>query len=276
MSDAKVGALLHALKPLLADRSLYLPAGDNTEEFLNTLLEQPWPSAKQPTTGQKETNMSNGINFPGADKLMSRFFRKADGVVWDLMTGKIGVITDEGIATLDGTGEDATVNINLMDEFGMPLPAFAQSTPKGDVQIGDIIVRSDKNARNIAWVVNKTEDGDKIKFRLIKPNGEFANWNPPKVSLMGMDGGIMVLRSLMTMLPNGDKGLGQMQSMLLPMMMMSGGDLGGDLEKMMPLMLMSQMNGAGGDAGGMGNMMQTMMLMKMMGGSNGGSPFNRR
>jgi len=275
MSNAKVGELLHALKPLLANRSLYSPAGDNTEDFLNTLLEQPGSSAKQTTPGQKETNMSNGINFPGADKLMSRFFRKADGVVWDLMTGKIGVITDEGIATLDGTGEDATVNINLMDEFGMPLPAFAQSTPKGDVQIGDIIVRSDKNARNIAWVVNKTEDGDKIKFRLIKPNGEFANWNPPKVSLMGMDGGIMVLRSLMTMLPNGDKGLGQMQSMLLPMMMMGGGDLGGDLEKMMPLMLMSQMNG-GTDGGGMGNMMQTMMLMKMMGGGNGGSPFNRR
>jgi hypothetical protein len=51
---------------------------------------------------------------------------------------------------------------------------------------------------------------------------------------------------------------------------MGGGELGGDMESMLPLMLMSQTNG--GDAGGMGNMMQTMMMMKMMKG-DGGSLF---
>ena len=223
------------------------------------------PKGASTSTGRKE----NFMNFPGADKIMSRMFRRADGVVWDLMTGKIGVLTDEGIATLEGTGEDAQVNLNLMDEFGMALPAFAQATPKNGVQVGDIIYRGTRN--NIAWVIDKKEDGDKVKFKLMKPNGETASWNPPKVSLMGFESGVMVLRSLVSMLPGGQGDLGQMQGMLMPMMLM-GGFEGDTMEKMMPLMLMQMTNGQANN-GGMGNMMQTMMLMSMLKG--GKSPFSR-
>jgi hypothetical protein len=170
-----------------------------------------------------------------------------------------------------------------MDDFGIALPAFAQSTPVADVKVGDIIY---SGKTRITWVIEV--NADKGNFRVMKPNGESTTWTPPKVSMLGFESGVMVLRSLMSMLPNGDKGLGQMQNMLMPMMMMgglSGADGEGNdmMEKMMPLMLMGQMNG-GTDSGGMGNMMQTMMMMKMMGGDNhvsdmfGGSkkksPFN--
>lgn len=232
-----------------------------------------------PRAGQRGVSTSTGhkektMNFPGADKIMSRMFRRADGVVWDLMTGKIGVQTDEGIVTLEGTGADAQVNLNLMDEFGMALPAFAQATPKNGVQVGDIIYRGARN--NIAWVISKTEvekDGvTTYKFELMKPNGETTNWNPPKVSLMGFESGVMVLRSLMTMLPGGQGDLSTMQSTLMPLMMMGG--LEGDaMDKMMPLMLMQMTNGQGGAAGGMGNMMQTMMLLSVL-GKGGNSPFD--
>jgi hypothetical protein len=223
------------------------------------------------------------MNMPGMDKFMNRMFRKAEGVVWDLMSGKIGVLTDEGISTLEGEGDDARVSVNLMDDFGIALPAFAQSTPVADVKVGDIIY---SGKTRITWVIEV--NADKGNFRVMKPNGESTTWTPPKVSMLGFESGVMVLRSLMSMLPNGDKGLGQMQNMLMPMMMMgglSGADGEGNdmMEKMMPLMLMGQMNG-GTDSGGMGNMMQTMMMMKMMGGDNhvsdmfGGSkkksPFN--
>ncbi len=210
--------------------------------------------------------MNAKMNFPGADKLMSRFFRRAEGVVWDLMTGKIGVQTDEGIAALAGAGTDDDpyrVNVNMFDDFSAPLPAFAQSTPKDGVQVGDIIIRGAKD--NIAWVIEKKDNGS---FRLLKPNGESASWTPPNVTMMGFDGGVMVLRSLVSMLPGGDKGLGSMQNMLLPMMMLGGED-GMDFEKIMPMMLMSQMNG-GADGGN--NMMQTMMLMSMLKGGGSGTP----
>lgn len=202
------------------------------------------------------------FNFPGADKFMSRIFRKAEGVVWDLMTGKIGVATSEGIATLEGEEDDARISINLLDEFGLALPAFAQSTPVGDVKVGDIIY---SGKERISWVIGKTEKG---AFKVMKPNGESTTWNPPKVSMLGFESGVMVLRSLMQMLPNGDKGLGQMQNMLLPMMMMGGDSFGGEgIDKMMPLLLMSQMNG-GDSGGGMGNMMSMMMMMSMMKGDS--------
>lgn len=204
----------------------------------------------------------SALNLPGADKFINRLFRRADGVVWDLMSGKIGVQTDDGIATLDGEGEDARVNINIMDDFGVALPAFAQSTPLAAVNVGDIIYRGTRN--NIAWVISKNED--KGTFKLIKPNGETTSWAPPKTTMFGLDSGVMVLRSLAAMLPSGDKGLGQMQNMLMPLMLM-GGDLGGEgLEKLMPLMLMGQMNG-GADGGN--NMMQTMLMMSLLKGDGG-------
>lgn len=211
-----------------------------------------------------------GFNMPGAEKFMSRMFRKADGVVWDLMTGKIGVQTADGIATLDGEGEDACITSNLFDEFGIALPAFAQSTPTDAVKVGDIIYRGERG--NVAWVISKNET--KGTFKLMKPNGESTSWTPPKVSMLGFESGVMVLRSLMTMLPGGDKGLAGMQSMILPMMMM-GSDMGeGGLDKMMPLMLMSQMGSTGdaGATGNMGNMMQNLMMMQLFKGSSGDNP----
>lgn len=209
----------------------------------------------------------NKMNMPGMDKFMNRMFRKAEGVVWDLMSGKIGVVTEEGISTLEGEGDDARVCVNLMDEFGVALPAFAQSTPVADVKVGDIIY---SGKTRITWVI--AVNTDKGNFKVMKPNGESTTWTPPKVSMLGFESGVMVLRSLMSMLPNGDKGLGQMQNMLMPMMMMGGMSEDGEgndmMEKMMPLMLMGQMNGGTDSGGGMGQMMQTMMMMKMMGGGD--------
>lgn len=216
------------------------------------------------------------FNLPGADKFMQRMFRKADGVVWDLMSGKIGVQTEDGIATLEGEGDDARVSVNLFDDFGVALPAFAQSTPVASVKVGDIIY---SGKTRVTWVIGVNANGT---FKVMKPNGETTTWNPPKVNMLGFESGVMVLRSLMTMLPGGDKGLSGMQNMLMPMLMM-GGDSSDMLEKMLPLMLMGQMNGTGTDSGGMGNMMQTMMMLQMMKGdnpmknmfSNKNSPFNK-
>lgn len=260
------------------DRDIHRWIEDARQDHAETRRTQPFlfppprrsSDAENPTTDRKENKM-NGLNFPGSNKLLDRMFRRADGVVWDLMTGKIGVQTDEGIVTLEGTGEDAQVNVNLFDDFGFALPAFAQATPKNGVQVGDIIYRGARS--NVAWVIDKTEvekDGvTTYKFKLMKPNGETTNWNPPKVSLMGFESGVMVLRSLVSMLPGGQGDLGQMQSALMPFMLMGG--LEGDaMNKLLPLMLMQLTSG---QAGGMGNMMQAMLMMSLLKGSK--SPFNR-
>ena len=211
--------------------------------------------------GNKMNTGKMGQMFNG-NKLFDRMFRKADGVVWDLMSGKIGIQTDDGIVTLDGEGDDAQVNLNLFDDFGFALPAFAQSTPVANVQVGDIIYRGTRN--NVAWVISKNED--KGTFKLMKPNGETVGWTAPKVQMLGFESGVMVLRSLATMLPGGDKDMSQMQNLLMPMLMFGDGDgeFGGDMmDKLMPMMLMGMMNGGGNN---LGNMMPMVMMMNMMKG----------
>jgi hypothetical protein len=229
-------------------------------------------------------------NMPGANKFMDRLFKKADGVVWDLMSGNVGIKTAEGIATLTGEGDDAQININLLDQFGMEIPAFAQSTPVDSVKAGDIIFfgASDRPG----WVIEKkTSTAGQPSFVLMKVDGTRSTWKPPKVTMLGMESGVMVLRSLMTMLPGGNAGLTGLQGALMPMMMMSqmGGGEGMNMEAMMPMLLMGQMNAAPVAAADgtvvaapnpMAQMMPMMMMMQMMkgdkGGSNGGGrPFGR-
>jgi len=266
-----------------------------------------------------------GANMPGGEKFMDRIFRRAPGVVWDMMTGKVGVQTKEGIATFAGEGDDAQVEINLFDQFGMEVPAFAQSTPISAVNVGDLIYfgagdrpgwiieikRGVKPTGSSTPTKAKRQtaatraqaaagpdplglqpataiDSNNVQFVLMKTDGQRTTWKPPKVTMLGMGSdGVMVIRSLLTMLPGGHNDLQGMQSNMMMMMQLSamnGGEGGPDMEKLMPLMLMGAM---GGNNGG-GNMMQTMMMMQMMGGGGnlfGGSnktsgngpkgPFNR-
>jgi hypothetical protein len=88
---------------------------------------------------------------------------------------------------------------------------------------------------------------------------------------MGMgDSGVMVLRSLVNLLPGGQKdldGVNGSLTMMMQMSMLGGGDGNFDIEGILPMLLMGQM---GGNTGG-NNMLQTMMMMKMLGGNSGGS-----
>jgi len=183
----------------------------------------------------------------------------------------------------------------------MEVPAFAQSTPIASVNIGDMIYFG--SSEKPGWIVEKRygvkpvgsltkaakrptkasmaagpgseltvseDDIDKsnVQFTLMKTDGQRTTWKPPKVSMLGMGAdGVMVIRSLLTMLPGGQNDLNGMQGnmmMMMQMSAMSGNEGGMDMEKLMPLMLMGAM---GGNNGG-GNMMQTMMMMQMLGGGN--------
>lgn len=219
------------------------------------------------------------------EKFMSRMFRRAEGVVWDLSTGAVGIQTDDGIATLKGAGEDACIDVNLFDQFSIELPAFAQSTPLADVKIGDMIYFGAKD-RNVGWVTERIEKkptaaqaakgaAPVVSFKLLKPTGETSSWKPVNVRMIGFgDGGangVMVIRSLGNMLTNasGNGSLGGFQGSMMQMMqmqaMMGGGDL--DMESLMPMMLMQQSGGGGGD------MFQLMMMAKMF--SGGENPMSK-
>jgi hypothetical protein len=207
-----------------------------------------------------------------SNRMMNQFFRRVSGVKWDLMSGKIGVQTKEGIVTISGEGDEAQLEINLLDQFGFPVPAFAQSTPIANVAVGDLIYQGDSAK---GWVIDviKGEDGSPKRFRLMTTSGTVSTWTPPKVSLLGFESGILVLKSLISLLPGEGTGFDSMKSFLMPMLMLGDGNF--DVDKMMPFVLFSQLgtSGDGSDAMGLNNnMLQTMLMLQMFGGGfDGGS-----
>jgi hypothetical protein len=57
--------------------------------------------------------------------LVNRFFKPVNDAVWDLMSGTIGVKTDEGIASIIKTEEDGyQITLNIFDDFSVQIPAF--------------------------------------------------------------------------------------------------------------------------------------------------------
>jgi hypothetical protein len=224
---------------------------------------------------QKETKM---FNQDFSAKFMERMFKKVENVRWDLMTGKLGVLTNDGITTVDGEGDSAVPTTNMFDQFSMPIPAFAQSTPPEAVKVGNIII-SGKGERP-AWIIERKEvgDGDQkvIKFTMMRADGTRTHWSPPKVKMLGMDaGGVMVVKPLMDVTAGGT-GMGQLQGILQPMLMMQaiGGGQGQlDLERLVPMMLMMQTTSQDGSAlTQFGSMMPAFMMMQALGGG-GSNPF---
>lgn len=199
--------------------------------------------------------------FDMNNKLMNRFFRPVPDAVWDLMSGKVGIKTREGIVTIEGEGDDAQPVVNVIDDFGVAIPAFAQNTPVAAVQPGDLLMGTKEP---IGWVLEKKEKS----FKILKADGTRTNWVVPKIAMFGFDSGVMVLRSLLSMLPGGTTALTGMQNSLLPLMMLGDGEI--NFEKMMPVLLFSQMNGGDPAAGG-NNMLQMMLMMQMLGGKKFGS-----
>jgi hypothetical protein len=204
-------------------------------------------------------------NMFSKEAMMNRFFRKIEDAVWDLQSGKIGLATKEGIATIDGLGDDASISINPIEQFGIPVPSFAQNTPLADVKVGDLLYGTTAGTRG--WItkiiVNDKEDGSKTyKFKILTPSGTETTFTPPKIAMFGFDpSGAMIVRSLFNMMGSSE-GLAGLQGNLMPLMMM-GGDME-DIGDILPMVMMSGMGGAG-NTGNMGSMMQTMMMMKMMG-----------
>lgn len=216
--------------------------------------------------------MDNMSNMFGK-AFMNRMFRQVNDVVWDMITGKMGVNTKEGIMSLDDTDPDnPCVSLNMFESFGMGVPAFAQNTPIDQVKAGDLLVGSKEI---IGWVISVNEGGK--SFQMLKPSGTISKWVPPKVQMLGFDSGVMVVRSLLNLIPTGTGGLNQMQQMMQMMMFMGDGEV--NFDKIMPMMLMSQMSTAPGtdaSANLMTQMMPTMMMMAnmMKGGGTATSMFD--
>ena len=189
----------------------------------------------QPNNALKNFGQSIG------DKMMARMFQPVKDVVWDLSTGKMGILgKNNSIFSLQGDGETAQVVENMFSEFGMAIPAFAQNVPFDDVQLGDLAFRPGGRP---GWVVEKNPNS----IILLNTDSSEGTLRRNKVVTLGMDqSGVMILRNLFSMTGPGGQ---QNFQMMLPMLMAgSTNEDAGDMVQMM--LMMSMMDQGGGAAAG--------------------------
>lgn len=172
-------------------------------------------------------NPSNMVNSIG-DKMLARMFQPVKDVVWDISTGKMGILgKNNSIYSIQGEGENAQVVENMFSEFGVAVPAFAQSVPFDDVQLGDLAFRPGGRP---GWVVEKNPNS----LILLNTDSSEGTLRRNKVVTMGMDqSGVMVLRNLFSL--TGAAGQQNFQ-MMLPMLM--AGSTNEDASDMVQMMLM--------------------------------------
>ena len=167
------------------------------------------------------------------DKMMERMFKPVQDAVWDISTGKMGILGKNGsIFSLTGEGDEAQVTENLFSEFGMAVPAFAQSVPFDQVQLGDLAYRQGGRP---GWVVEKNPNS----LILLNTDSSEGTIRRNKTITMGMDqSGVMILRNLFNL--TGAAGQQNFQ-MLLPMLMAgSKNEEAGSMVEMMLMMSVMQ------------------------------------
>lgn len=208
--------------------------------------------------------------FNAQSKFMDRLFRKVDGLVWDVVSGKLGVQGVDGVYSLEANesevadGEVAVVEYNIsvnpFDGFGLPIPAFASNTKLEDIAAGDLIV----GAKGVLGWVKEVKQKSLV---LLGMDGMTKNYTPPKVAIFGQDG-VLVVKSLTGLL--GGTGAQGLQGSLMPLLMMGGGGSGLDLDKMIPMMLYMQMSNGNAGSNALSSMLPMMMIMGSLGGNSGG------
>jgi Trp operon repressor len=165
--------------------------------------------------------------------MMERMFKPVQDAVWDISTGKMGILGKNGsIFSLTGEGDEAQVTENLFSEFGMAVPAFAQSVPFDQVQLGDLAYRQGGRP---GWVVEKNPNS----LILLNTDSSEGTIRRNKTITMGMDqSGVMILRNLFNL--TGASGQQNFQ-MLLPMLMAgSKNEEAGSMVEMMLMMSVMQ------------------------------------
>lgn len=175
----------------------------------------------------------NGSMGTIGDKMMERMFKPVQDAVWDISTGKMGILGKNGsIFSLSGEGDDAQVTENLFSEFGMAIPAFAQSVPFDQVQLGDLAYRTGGRP---GWVVEKNPNS----LILLNTDSSEGTIRRNKTITMGMDqSGVMILRNLFNL--TGASGQQNFQMMLPMLMAGSKNEEAGSMVEMLLMMSVMQ------------------------------------
>jgi len=187
--------------------------------------------------------------------LMNRMFKEVT-VSYDMMSNQMALTNESGnLVSVDWSTDQPTIVENLLGDFGMELPAFAQAVPISTVKKKSIIL--DRNGEICGWVT----DIDADRLEVLTLSGEITTMTASAVSMgMGSMGKtVMVVMDMFSGMQGaqveGQPDQGAMMQQMFMMSALSNSDMD-------PMMLAMMMQGQGGQ-GGMA--MNPMMMMALAG-----------
>lgn len=121
------------------DDNEFVPAQFN---MVKNVIEDYKAEFLNPTKEDSKMNTNN---------LRDSIFKEVSNVAIDIQSGKLGVITPEGLAVYNS----GSVDVNPLTELSVKLPAFAMRVKVEDLKEGDILI----NGTSISFFKAKTEKG---------------------------------------------------------------------------------------------------------------------
>lgn len=215
----------------------YWPIKSNDTNLGRTIREEIQNRINESTEKQKpkieEKTMFNTVNFKDS------FFKEVKNVAMDMQTGKLGVITKDGIVVATDDG----VSINPITEMGFKIPAFAMRVPIENLTKGDILISGDEASFFL--------EASKTGYLTINTKGVMQETG----NVTNMFFGKNTVLAVKNMFGDSSNGMNPM------MMAMAFGDGEFDFKKM----LMLQMFSGGGNADFGGGGMNPMMMFALFG-----------
>ena len=217
------------------------------------------------------------------DSLVESMFREVDDIVWDLQTGRLGILDGDVIYSFEKTGNKSRITKNPIKELGVKVPAYAVATPIESLQPGDIVILDDGQ-----WVFflssTPATDDDEVTFKgLNYDTGRQTTVTAISNLLLGSKSLLAVKNfigseagNLSSMLPllmlqdDGDgEGIGEVLGLMTLIQNQGTASKGKkaangafDLNSMLPLLLMKKGGKMGGKKG--------LLLMSLLQGGTGG------
>lgn len=181
------------------------------------------------------------------NSMRDSFFREVSNVALDMQSGKLGVVSKDGISVFTKDG----ISVNPITEMGFKVPAFAMRVAVSDLKEGDIIIGSD----DPTFFVEKTDTG----YVTMSLSGVLQEVGNVTNMFFGKNS-VLAVKNMFGNTGGADGGMNQ--GMMMAMMMGSDSDKAGDGFDMKKMIMMQMMMGNQGSAD---SQMNPMMLMMMMG-----------
>lgn len=194
-----------------------------------------------------QNKVENKMSFNTAN-LKDSFFRELKNIAFDLQSGKLGVITKDGISVYSGDG----VSVNPITDMGFTIPAFAMRVAVGDLKEGDILITNGDPVFFKEFI--KDKDGKNTSgYKTVSLNGTVQEVGNVTNLFFGKNS-VLAVKNVF--------GEGNSDGMNPMMMLALTGALGDGNSKIDPIMLMAMSGGFGGSSGSMNPMMLALLLAK--------------